>query len=154
MKLFVIFGSRMGFRGGTEHSELQMSQIGSGYYPDDHPLFPGLEWWGIVDWGIFKTHHLDTDTDYVFQDEDYVMRFPVISDGVDDGDVANDAGGAIKRWVEKVLKAEAVNKSPDLQKTRFYRRCNSHKIFVNQHIGLGQVNKKMHYAYKIMGLPN
>ena len=98
-----------------------MDQIGSGYYPDNHSMFPGLEWWGIIDWGTFKNNCLDLDTDHTFEDNEYVACFPVISNGIS-GDVANDAGGAIGRWVGKVKEAEYLNRNKSKQKSKFYRR--------------------------------
>ncbi len=57
-KLLVVFGSRVGFRGQKEHYKLEKHQIGTGFFPDSHAVWPGLEWWGVVNWGNLKTHML------------------------------------------------------------------------------------------------
>ena len=46
-KLLVGFGSLFRFCGSSEHVNLTINMIGNGYFTNDHPLFPGMEWWGI-----------------------------------------------------------------------------------------------------------
>lgn len=152
-KVLIIFGSRFGFRGKNEHYTLELHQVGHGFFPDDHPLWPGLEWYGIIDWGTFKTHHLNMETDYVHIDE-YTAKFPVLSDGKGEGDVANDAGGAIGRWLEKLRKFESLNPTPEKQRTRFFRRVTESKIYVNSHLGENSIDKLFKYAFELMGVSN
>lgn len=151
-KVLIIFGSRFGFRGKNEHYQLRLDQIGWGYYPDDHPDFPGLKWWGVLDWGNFKAQYLSADSSYTYEDE-WVARFPVLSDGVT-GDVANDAGGAIERWVMKVRHWEKLNPNRQKVKHRFYRRVDKVKIHVNTHLGEGRISELIREGLRIMGITN
>lgn len=125
--------------------------MGHGFFPDDHPHWPGLEWWGVIDWGTFKTHQLSLNNPYTHRDE-YMAKFPVLSNGKDEGDVANDAGGAIGRFVEKLRLFEKANAHPEKCKTRFFRRVEKHKIHVNSHLGENTINKLFKLAFELMGV--
>ena len=46
-KVLIIFGMCFGFRGDQEHTFLTMPEIGHGFFPNNHPLYPGKEWWGL-----------------------------------------------------------------------------------------------------------
>ena len=41
-KLLVEFGCLFGVRGGQEHVQLTINQIGNGHFPSSHPLFPNF----------------------------------------------------------------------------------------------------------------
>lgn len=143
-KLMTIFGAFMGFRGGEEHWKLERSQIGSGFFPDDHEIWPGGEWWGVTSMGEFKTHQLSMECNYVFEWEDF-GKFPVLSDGVN-GNVDGDIGGAIKRWMKKCPVSEKTD--------RFYRKCSDKKIFPNNTLGKDKVRLNQALAFKKLGIEN
>ena len=115
IKLMVGFGALLGFCGSDEHTYMMFHQIGSGFFPADHPLFPGTEWWGLTCFLQDKANHLSSSNDFVRQEQDALGKFPVLSDGIH-GDVKNDFGGAIKRYVESFPVPE--------RKGCFYRKVN------------------------------
>ena len=150
-KLLIIFGSRVGFRGNKEHRQLERHHIGSGVFPPDHPIFPGVEWWGLVSWGPFKNEVLGMNQSYLFELETH-CRFPVL-----DNDPANDAGGPIKRWCMKIdaLDEEFRKKGKgDKLKNTFYRRVWKNKIYPTHVLGYHKVRDHFAGAFFQMGITN
>ena len=119
-KLLVGFGSLFGFRGSSKHVNLTLSMIGNGNFTNDHPLFPGMEWWGIKHISKDKRHKLGLHMLHVKETEDDIGKFPVLSDGKK-GDVRNDIGRAIKRFMS--LLPESVKNN------RFYKRVTKDNLF-------------------------
>ena len=119
-KLLVGFGSLFGFRGSSEHVLLTINMIGHGFFTDDHPLCPGMEWWGIKHISKDKRHKLGLHTAHVKETEDDIGKFPVLSDGKK-GDVRNDIGGAIKRFMAILPQGTKSN--------RFYKRVSKDNVF-------------------------
>ena len=96
IKLMIGFGALMGFRGSDEHTYLKWHQIGSGFFPANHPKWPNVEWWGLTCFLNDKASKLNSKNDFVREMSEALDRFPVLSDGIK-GDVSHDFGGAIKR---------------------------------------------------------
>ena len=99
IKCMIGFGALLGFRGSDEHTMLMHCQIGKGHFPSSHPLFPGFEWYGLLCFLNDKTNKLSSTNDYVQEEKDALGKFPVLSDGKT-GNVKDDFGGAIKRYLE------------------------------------------------------
>ena len=162
-KLLIIFGSRVGFRGASEHYDLKRSHVGKGFYPPHHNLFPNLEWYGLVDMGPFKLQQLGVQTDYLPDVGD--IRFPVISDGVH-GDVRNDAGGTIKRYcemIEEMEKEEAAlamngtgKKAKQIRNPTdfFYRSVSYGKYRLHQRLGMDAIRDSFRLGFQQMGISN
>ena len=139
-------GCLMGFRGGEEHTYLKRSQITSGKFPDDHPSFPGNEWWGLAFFDKTKTHKFDMNQVYV-EDMDDLLRFPVLSDGMK-GDLDRDFGGALKRYCEKL--------PPNTKEDRFYIHINkkTNRFKPNHPIGKNTIREIFKTAFKILLIEN
>ena len=82
IKLMVGFGALMGFRGNKEHTNLMFSQIGHGYFPPNHPVYPGLEWWGLTSFLMDKTSKLTSSNSYRRENEEAIARFGSALGGV------------------------------------------------------------------------
>ena len=119
-KCLIGFGSLFGFRGNSEHTNLNIQQIGNGYFPSNHPRWAGKEWWGLTHIDKDKRHRLGLNNCNVRDVEDDFGRFPVLSDGKI-GNVSKDVGGAMKRIMEKI--------PPSSKPNRFYRRYFLHYSF-------------------------
>lgn len=94
--------------------------IGNGYFTNDHSLFPAIEWWRIQHISKDKRHKLGLHTSHAKETEDYIGKFPVLSDGKK-GVVMNDIGGAIKIFIS--LLPESVNNNC------FYKRITKDNLF-------------------------
>ena len=46
-KVMVAFRILFGVRGSTEHVNLEVKDIGHGWYAENHESFAGLEWYGL-----------------------------------------------------------------------------------------------------------
>ena len=145
IKLMVGFGALMGFRGNDEHTLLLFSQIGTGKFPDNHALYPGMEWWGLTHFSQDKTMKLSTANSWVRSNGEALGRFPVLFDGIT-GDIAMDFGGAIKRYVQHF--------PPECRTGRFYKRLLSHgrSFSLQQVIGRETVKKMIREGYAILGI--
>ena len=164
-KLLIIFGSRVGFRGATEHYHLKRCHVGKGYYPPHHNLFSNLEWYSLVDMGPFKNQQLGVQNDYLPEVAD--IRFPVISDGKH-GDVRNDAGGTIKRYCEMIEELEkqeeelekkgAAKKKSSNQARKttdcFYRSVSYNKVRVHSRLGMDTIRDSFRLGFQRMGISN
>ena len=107
MKIAVGLGSFIGWRGNNEQVKMTKDMITSGYFPDDHPLFPGVEWWGPGHLNEDKCQKLGLHFTHVQIVKDF-GKFPVLSDGKNGG-VSKDIGGAIKRMYEKIPDSKMTN---------------------------------------------
>ena len=89
---------------------------------------------------------------YLFELESH-CRFPVL-----DGDPANDAGGPIKRWCQKIdAMDEIVKSSAKTSKrlmTRFYQRVWRNKIYPMQPLGKHKIRDHFAAAFFQMGITN
>ena len=118
--------------------------IGNGYFTNDHPIFPGMEWWGIKHISKDKGRKLGLHTLHVKETEDDIGKFPVLSDGKK-GDVRNDIGGAIKRFMS--LLPESVKNN------RFYKRVTKDNLFfANQVLGKNTIRNRFRSAFERMGI--
>jgi hypothetical protein len=117
-KMLIIFSTCLGFRGSREHTYFKRCQVGSGFFPSNHPTYPGYEWWGLVEFSSDKTHKLSLSHHHVRDTHEGVGKFPVLSDGTS-GPVAKDAGGAIKRYCALLDKGLPPSEKDN---RRFYRK--------------------------------
>ena len=141
-KVMVAFGILFGLRGSSEQVNLEVKDIGHGWYAQDHESFAGLEWYGL-NGKTDKKHKLDKNNCFV-RDDDEMCRYPVLPKGCDP---KYDAGGSIKRFVAKLVKDEG--------KDRLYRRISvDGKRFVNCPLGKDKVRNKFKQAFKFLGISN
>ena len=141
-KVMVAFGILFGLRGSSEQVNLEVKDIGHGWYAQDHESFAGLEWYGLKG-KTDKKHKLDKNNCFV-RDDDEMCRYPVLPKGCDP---KYDAGGSIKRFVAKLVKDEGKN--------RLYRRISvDGKRFVNCPLGKDKVRNKFKQAFKFLGISN
>jgi hypothetical protein len=144
MKTLISFGSCFGFCGSQEHTFLKKDQIGNGHYADDHPAFPGYEWWGLNRMNNDKTQVLSLRNGHVRDMQDF-GSFPVLSDGVN-GDVACDIGGAIKRLFLAL---------PDDGCDCFYRRISKDgKKFTKAPLGKDSIRNVFREGFNKLGISN
>ena len=103
MKIAFGCGIKFGFRGISEHTFLEISNITHGEFPSHHP-FSGYEYYGI-DNIQDKQCRLSVNQDHVRDTKDH-MRIPVM----DNDPCSEDFGGSIKRYLNKLAPGQ----------TRFY----------------------------------
>lgn len=48
LKSMLGVGAKMGLQGDKKHTFLMFYQIDNRVFPNNHPKWHGLEWWGIV----------------------------------------------------------------------------------------------------------
>ena len=103
MKIAFGCGIKFGFRGISEHTFLEISNITHGEFPSHHP-FSGYEYYGI-DNIQDKQCRLSVNQDHVRDTKDH-MRIPVMDNDL----CSEDFGGSIKRYLNKLAPGQ----------TRFY----------------------------------
>ena len=93
IKLLFASGLQGGFRGNTEHSNLEVHRITKGTYPPEHPL-EGITWFAISNF-MDKTHKLSFHNSHLRDDREF-FRSPVLKNNPDT------LGGIIDRLLPKL----------------------------------------------------
>ena len=139
MLLMIGFGALMGFRGNKEHTQLMFSQIGNGFFGPDHPVYPGMEWYGVTHFLQDKTHKLSVKNSYSRENGEAIGRFPVIPENP-----AMNFGGYLKLYCSYF----------DDRTGRFYRKVNAKKNGFTkcQPIGKDMATKMMREGFQILGI--
>ena len=104
-KVMVAFGIFFGLRGSSKQVNLEVSDIGHGWYAQNHESFAGLEWYGL-NRKTNKKHKLDKNNCLFVRDDDGMCHYPILPK---DCDPKYDAGGSIKRFVAKLVEGKAKN---------------------------------------------
>ena len=151
-KMLIIFSTCVGFRGSKEHTYFKRSQVGSGFFPSNHPTYPGYEWWGLVEFSADKTHKLSLSNNHVRETHEGVGKFPVLSDGIT-GPIGKDAGGAIKRYC--ALLDKGLPPSDDVDR-RFYRKVKASGLLYCPLYALGKDSVRVLFqsGFRRMGIIN
>ena len=93
IKLLFASGLQGGFRGNTEHANLEVHHINRGTYPPGHPLEKKV-WYAITNF-MDKTHKLSFHNSHLRDDREF-FRSPVLEDN------PNTLGGIIHRLIPKL----------------------------------------------------
>ena len=93
IKLLFASGLQGGFRGNTEHSNLEVHHISKGTYPPGHPL-EKKTWYAITNF-MDKTHKLSFHNSHLRDDREF-FRSPVLKENPDT------LGGIIDRLLPKL----------------------------------------------------
>ena len=151
-KMLIIFSTCIGFRGSKEHTYFKRSQVGSGFFPSNHPTYPGYEWWGLVEFSADKTHKLSLSNNHVRETHEGVGKFPVLSDGIT-GPIGKDAGGAIKRYCALLDKGLLPTDKVD---RRFYRKVKASGLEYCPLYALGKDSVRVLFqsGFRRMGIVN
>jgi len=103
-----ILGCWYGLCGGREKAAVLVSDFSTGTFPSNHRYYAGLKWCSLARLGeATKSYKLGLKNSYAFEFEN-TGRLPILSDGKR-GDVSNDAGGALSRWLEKLESSKNTN---------------------------------------------
>lgn len=142
MKMLVGFGTLLGFRGNNEHTNMLLSQIGTGRFPNDHPLFPGYEWAGLKHFYRDKSQELSIENPTVRVLGKDIGKFPILPGH------PKDFGGSILRYIAKNPKGTNCQ--------RFYRRVASDGKSFNPERPLGKhaITERMREAFQLLGISN
>lgn len=151
-KMLIIFSTCIGFRGSKEHTYFKRCQVGSGFFPSNHPIYPGYEWWGLVEFSADKTHKLSLSHNHVRETHEGVGKFPVLSDGTS-GPISKDAGGAIKRYCALLDQGWPPGEKDN---RRFYRKVKSSGLQYCPQYALGKDSIRILFqsGFRRMGISN
>ena len=93
IKLLFASGLQGGFRGNSEHANLEVHHINRGTYPPGHPLEKKV-WYAITNF-MDKTHKLSFHNSHLRDDREF-FRSPVLEDNPDT------LGGILHRLLPKL----------------------------------------------------
>ena len=142
----VITGTYFGFRGNQERTNLCRHHICQGVYNQDHPLFPGLKYYGM---GSFPDKKKKiTFSNPQVRTEAELGRFPVIP-----GDKKNNIGGFIQFYLNS-LPVNSKDDSPFAGGRLFLRLSKDKSRYLNSPIGKAKVRDDLAHAFAKLGVSN
>ena len=154
-KTMIVIGLAFGLRGNQEHTKMTVGNLASGFFPRNHPEFPGLEWWGLQNL-TDKTFKL-TLNNTTKRTQKELGRYPVLSDGKN-GPVEVDFGGTMKRMYERIVSSDSLRQEKKRKVTiqptnRLYRRISADgTFFENSALGREKIQERIQDGFKLFGI--